>query len=124
MPFYQYRCSECSQTLDEYFQVKNYQSTVQCRICKGVAMRVFTPIAFDAGILEPYWDYGLGQMISNKVQRRSLIQERDLVEIGTESPEVFEKIRQKNEKEAGVKRRQEASEVLESMKNQQEDADG
>lgn len=80
MPLYEYKCSGCGRLFDKFYEVSKYQESPECQSCYSLSTRIFTPIYHRSFIIEPYYDYGLGQVIRTSNERKQVMKEKGLEE--------------------------------------------
>ena len=81
MPLYEYRCEKCGEVFDAFRSVEDRKKT-KCETCgENAEMQ----ISFTASIqkpIAPYYCEGLGQVVHSRAQRKRVMKERNLEEVG------------------------------------------
>ena len=77
MPLYEYKCDHCQSTWATVKKIKE-RDTMNCPLCHRLATRKLSLPAKGVCILEPYYDNGIGAMVTGPKQKRELLKSRNL----------------------------------------------
>ena len=78
MPIYQYSCSKCDKTWDAAHSIAERRSE-QCQCGDYAHIDIMPP---SIHVVKPYFDTGLGMRINGGRERRAVMKERNLQEVG------------------------------------------
>jgi putative FmdB family regulatory protein len=81
VPLYEYQCVACD-ALIESLQRREI-SVLACRVCGGPAGRLLSRPARIVSDLTPYYDHGLGQVITSRAERARVMAQQGVIERGT-----------------------------------------
>ena len=97
MPIYEYECKRCGHTFEERRRVDN-RYRISCQQCGyGDLGILIGPVAVHTD-LEPYYDIQLGCRIESKQQKKEVVRELGLTDVGDAPFDEVEKEAEKNRK--------------------------
>ena len=81
MPVYKFKCS-CGNEVEEFRPLVDFVSHITCK-CGTNMNIVIQSIGVINDFHEAYYDYGLGQVIRTRQERKQVMKEKKLEEVGT-----------------------------------------
>ena len=96
MPVYKFKCP-CGNEIEEFRPLVDFVSHIKCK-CGNDMNIVIQSIGVINDFHEAYYDYGLGQIIRTRQERKQIMNEKGLDEVGTSKIDPNEG-RRKKEKE-------------------------
>lgn len=93
MPTYSYECLKCDVEFEVIKSISEYNSPEHCQTCGNIAKKLVSSGIFFTGtkIEDAEYNPGLGVITKSKKHRDELAKRKNLIEIGTETPETIHK---------------------------------
>ena len=86
MPRYDYFCERCGKRVEHRCSLSEYRREIDCPHCGERVERCFDPDSapFVINDIEPYYDRGLDMHIQSRTDKRAILKEKGLVEVGND----------------------------------------
>lgn len=92
MPIYDYYCEGCDKDFEIVKSIKEYDGKDECPICKNIGQRIISTVTFYGEKVESAeYNVGLGKITKNSQHRNELAKQMNLIEVGSENPEMIQK---------------------------------
>lgn len=88
---YPYRCTECRKEFDVVKPVKDFDSLETCPDCDGACDKLFTHKVHFIGtkVQDAEFNPGLGCVVKNSSHRKEIAKQKELIEVGNETPDTL-----------------------------------
>ncbi len=96
---YEYECNSCSFTTDIIKHHSVYDREERCSVCSSTMQQIFTIAPKSNRMERAEYNHALGCVVKSNRHKQSILKEKGLVEVGTESLDKMHKFAETRQEE-------------------------